>query len=250
MGSLGHDGTTLLNVTGFGRFQGVENNPTSDLIGCMSLSTSLKLPEGCILDSCEVFETSTQGAGDGLGNLYVRCANTRCKLRCACDGKEESGHGFFGASEHVPGCPASACQQVVVHLGLDGRTTHFKLESMAWNEATFRCPDERGFQPVKQLIVTEGDRGLDHSLITTLPIHRLKDRLAAQGFHVEISHDPGRFVCNYVYYKSLELARRERAPVHALFVHVPPFSVVPRERQLEFLSALFATVHALVHPCA
>jgi len=74
---------------------------------------------------------------------------------------------------------------------------------------------------------------------------------------VIVSADPGRFVCNYTYYLSLnrcrsvndELRRDDvenngvggggdntmRRRHHALFVHVPPFNVVSEGRQLDFI---------------
>jgi pyrrolidone-carboxylate peptidase len=44
-------------------------------------------------------------------------------------------------------------------------------------------------------------------------------------FPCEVSHDPGKFICNYIYYRSLMAANPRR---FALFVHVPPFAVVAK----------------------
>lgn len=39
-----------------------------------------------------------------------------------------------------------------MHLGVDIKGHHFKLEQQAVNDATFRVPDQRGWQPIAQLI--------------------------------------------------------------------------------------------------
>ncbi len=77
---------------------------------------------------------------------------------------------------------------------------------------------------------------------------------------VEVSHDAGRFVCNYTLYRSLaqcqqhcqRLQRLQRADGrwHALFVHVPPFDVIPKAEQLEFASDLLRLVRRAVPSAA
>ena len=77
---------------------------------------------------------------------------------------------------------------------------------------------------------------------------------------MRVSDDAGRYLCNYTLYESLRLAHTHNngsgtaaaaaadpsaaaaaaaspARQTALFVHVPPFDVVPRARQLAFVQA-------------
>jgi hypothetical protein len=54
-----------------------------------------------------------------------------------------------------------------------------------------------------------------------------------------VSQDAGRYVCNYSYFISLEEAIKRKQHIFSLFVHVPPFSKVSKETQLEFLYDLF-----------
>ncbi len=75
----------------------------------------------------------------------------------------------------------------------------------------------------------------------------------------EVSHDAGRFVCNYTLYRSLQICQQQQQQQqqqdtvtqrggsdcglwHALFVHVPPFEAVPRHEQLAFASELLRLV--------
>jgi hypothetical protein len=57
-----------------------------------------------------------------------------------------------------------------------------------------------------------------------LSASQICERLRGDGCAVAISHDAGRFVCNWCYYNSLAL-NETRARVESLFVHVPPFEV-------------------------
>lgn len=94
------------------------------------------------------------------------------------------------------------------------------------------------------------------------------EKLWLQQHKVCLSGDAGRFLCNFIYFKSLEQAHAH-APAeppqavvpdravpqsgahqrgtehmqrgvrwHSLFVHVPPFEVIGKEEQLSFLADL------------
>lgn len=52
-----------------------------------------------------------------------------------------------------------------------------------------------------------------------------------------MSQDAGRYVCNYCYFISLEEAAK-RKHMFSLFVHVPPFSKVSKDVQLECMHDL------------
>lgn len=82
---------------------------------------------------------------------------------------------------------------------------------------------------------------------------------------MEVSDDAGRFVCNYTLYRSLQQCQQRQQQQlkltdgsghhsgnwHALFVHVPPFEVIPKQEQLAFASNLLRLVHhALPHAVA
>lgn len=64
--------------------------------------------------------------------------------------------------------------------------------------------------------------------------------LKKKGYDVTRSNDAGLFVCNYVYYHSLRLA--ERRGSRSLFVHVPPFSRIDEETQMNFVATLLEAI--------
>ena len=97
-----------------------------------------------------------------------------------------------------------------LHIGVDGGATHFKLESRACNNATFRIPDNRGAQPCEVSALQFGGSeawcsALDAAfpfgsfLNTTLPLKKVRKRLlngvdgnGASKEDVRISSDAGR----------------------------------------------------------
>lgn len=71
---------------------------------------------------------------------------------------------------------------------------------------------------------------------TLLPVEEITKALANKGYDVMTSDDAGRFVCNYVYYHSLRFA--EQNGTKSLFVHVPLFSTINEETQMQFAASL------------
>eukprot|EP00884_Botryococcus_braunii_P019923 jgi/Botrbrau1/6614/Bobra.104_2s0003.2 len=153
----------------------------------------------------------------------------------------------------------------MVHLGVDAHGKAFKLETRAFNEATFRVPDEDGYQPSHMKI--DETCSESKALHTDLLLSSLEEKLWQQQHKVCLSGDAGRFLCNFIYYKSLQQAQArcqgERGTTdvpdgvvlqsaaqrdannvvegvrwHSLFVHVPPFALIDKEDQLRFLGDL------------
>lgn len=82
---------------------------------------------------------------------------------------------------------------LVVHLGVDTNATSIKLEKYAYNESNFRCPDERGSQPVGEKVDEELALGCQRA--TSVDVEQLASDLGARGYKVSVSENPGRFIC-------------------------------------------------------
>ena len=80
----------------------------------------------------------------------------------------------------------------VLHLGVHSGATCFHLERCAWNEATFRCADEAGWQPRGEPVLADEAPGRCRS--TSLPVDALVAELCAGGHACQASDDPGRCV--------------------------------------------------------
>ena len=133
----------------------------------------------------------------------------------------------------------------------------FQLEQNAFNEANFRIPDEDGWTPKKEPIHPFHPKGICHRLSTDLNTKRVKDHLVEKGYEVCLSGDAGRFLCNYIYFQSLDATLKlkkgkkgadcgstaaDGVQIHALFVHVPPFHDIPRDTQINFTIELLESI--------
>ena len=93
-------------------------------------------------------------------------------------------------------------------------------------------------------------------VLNSITVHKLQpdicvympafaDKLQALGHNVAISHSAGRYLCNYVYFRSLQLC--SNVPNwHALFVHVPPLEVIGQDAEMAFAVDLFTLLQQKV----
>ncbi|KAK7356180.1 hypothetical protein VNO80_15447 [Phaseolus coccineus] len=212
MGSEGSPAAvTTVYVTGFKKFHGVAENPTETIVNNLMEYVKKGLPKGLVIGSCNILESAGQGAVVPLYQL----------LQSAITSKESE---------------ASTSNRIIwLHFGVNSGATRFAIERQAVNEATFRCPDEMGWKPQKVQIVPS-DGPITRIRQTTLPVEEFTKALASKGYNVMTSDDAGRFVCNYLYYHSLRFT--EQNGMKSLFVHVPLFSTIDEETQMQFAASL------------
>ncbi|XP_030461518.2 uncharacterized protein LOC115681658 [Syzygium oleosum] len=217
MGSEGPPAVTI-HMTGFKKFHGVPENPTETIVSNIREYMNKRgLPKGLTLGSCSILETAGQGA---VASLYKT-------LQLAIEENDSE----LTNSRRV----------IWVHFGVNSGATKFAIEHQAFNEATFRCPDEMGWKPQKVPIIPS-DGAISRTRETSLPIQEIAQALSKKGYHVMTSDDAGRFVCNYVYYHSLRFA--EENGIKSLFVHVPLFFTVDEETQMQFAASLLEALAA------
>lgn len=211
---------TEFHLTGFSRFHNVPVNPTELVVTALpKYLEEAPLKNRALLASARV--------------LKVAAKSTREELQAMYKGLDVPSHPF------IVGKSRAERRIVFVHLGVNVCVNHFQLEIQGRNEATFTCPDELGWTPMKRPIDPD-NCDLYSVCRTTLKLDPLISDLRRKGFKVDMSSDAGRFVCNWVYYNSLQLAEANGAT--ALFVHVPPASVVPVGRQTQFIAALMNSI--------
>ncbi|KAK1413793.1 hypothetical protein QVD17_35576 [Tagetes erecta] len=214
MGSEGPK-NVVIHITGFKKFNVFATNPTETLVSNVrSYVEKTGLPPGVSLGSCTVLESAGEGALPTLQKLLESSVSSENK----------------SSSEEV----------VWLHMGLNGGASKFAIEKRAFNEATFSCPDELGWQPKRVLIVPE-DGEITRIRETACFVDAILEFLnKIKGYDATLSDDAGRFVCNYVYYHSLRFA--EHNGHKSLFVHVPPFSRINEETQMQFMAALLEAI--------
>ena len=119
----------------------------------------------------------------------------------------------------------------LVMLGEAVGTERLRIEDTAWNELDFRIPDIAGRQPELREIAA----GMPASLSSTLPVDSVLARLMASGHDAERSSDPGRYLCNQVFFTALMSIRNQRLPCRAGFIHLPLARDLPTSRVVEAL---------------
>ena len=109
---------------------------------------------------------------------------------------------------------------VIVHFGLSHHAKGFRIERSAHNRASLRA-DASGALPRSHVILPQGPGRLN----TTFPATALAAHLSQRGISAAPSHSAGSYLCNFLYYLSLDWAARQSGGASVLFVHVPPFAV-------------------------
>lgn len=201
-------------VSGFGQFCGVDKNPTEVLVRFLG-AKGVEI-DGASIISLDILKVAAHNIDQWVEHLVKhRTVNVR--------------------NQRV----------VFVHFGVDVRALAFKLEQRACNDASFRCPDEDGWQPQHQAIDESDGRALGSHMYTDLPVHELQHVLQRAGYKVVVSEDAGRFVCNWTYYRSLQCTRefqKRGSNWHSLFVHVPSFDEIDQETQCKFALAVLEAI--------
>ena len=130
--------------------------------------------------------------------------------------------------------------QAVVHLGLAQNREKISIETVALNELDFTIPDNNGRK--YSGLVDESRHQLLHS---SAPINLILSEFEGDERVVK-SSDPGRFVCNETYFRSLLSMSKEGCkdrlgrPLPVLFVHLPQPEYIPLEEQIELVKKIIA----------
>ena len=108
---------------------------------------------------------------------------------------------------------------VMIHFGVSEHAKNFRIEWSAHNRTGPRA-DARGALPASPVILAAGRDRLD----TAFPAGALARHLKTNGVDAVTSHSAGHYLCNFLYYHSLDWACRQPSPSLVLFVHIPPLS--------------------------
>jgi pyroglutamyl-peptidase len=115
----------------------------------------------------------------------------------------------------------SAIRKIKPHallmLGEAGGSREIRLESTAWNELDFRIPDIAG----RQYTALPIRRDAPVSLPSTLPLSEIHARLVFLGHPVAFSSDPGRYLCNQVFFRAMHHLKENNMTIPAGFIHLP-----------------------------
>lgn len=92
-------------------------------------------------------------------------------------------------------------------------------------------------------------RGAPDILPTLVNVDRSVRFLTSQGYQVRVSADPGRYVCNHVYYAGLICCLQNALPTQTLFAHVPlpqePHDMAAMPSQEGYIASVVGLIGAL-----
>ena len=106
---------------------------------------------------------------------------------------------------------------IILMFGQAGGRNTIRIERIAINIDDSLIPDNTGYQPIDQLINSNGPTGY----LSTLPIRNIYNRLNEAGFPVSISNSAGTYVCNHLMFTVLDYISNHKDHQIAGFIHVP-----------------------------
>lgn len=113
--------------------------------------------------------------------------------------------------------------KVVIMLGEAAGCNGIRLETTAWNSKEFRIPDTAGRMPNGLPVIHRAAA----SMPSTLPLQEFRKILLGNGHPVSLSDDPGRYLCNQIFFSALDFLYRNDADILAGFIHLPLESEFP-----------------------
>lgn len=186
---------SVLVLSTFGPFPGVERNPTRGVARRVEEITRRwpQPPELQIVDLPTHFEAASQGLLEHLEQLQA------------------ARPGALGG---------------VLALGVSGRLEEIALERVAINFRQGGRQDAAGVSWEDGPLEPLGPAGL----MARLPVDDWARRLRQEGWSAQVSNSAGTYVCNEVFYRLMAWANRSGWLGPAGFVHIPP---VPQVRELD-----------------
>lgn len=110
----------------------------------------------------------------------------------------------------------------VISLGMANNRTKISLERVAINVDDFRIADNKGNQPIDEIIIENGPT----AYFSNLPLRKIEQKLNEKHIPTEISNSAGTFVCNHLMY---QVAHHVHNSLTFGFIHCPPLHVMSKE---------------------
>lgn len=123
---------------------------------------------------------------------------------------------------------------LLIMLGEAAGSKKIRLETTAWNELDFRIPDTAGRQ-IRSRPIRHGSPATRPS---TLPLEKIHAMLDAEGHGICYSDDPGRYLCNQLFYVALDYLKLQDLTIPAGFIHLPLEQDYPTSRAADALSRI------------
>lgn len=125
--------------------------------------------------------------------------------------------GYAAVDQNLPRVLAEVQPDAVLMFGLASRAKTLRVETQARNVVTALICDNEGRQHASPRIVPGGPPVLPFGA----PAAKLAAAARKAGIPVSVSHDAGRYLCNYLSWRAIEALRQPQGPAFAAFIHVP-----------------------------
>ena len=106
---------------------------------------------------------------------------------------------------------------IVLGVGQAGGRSELCLERVAINVQDARIKDNDGKQPIDRPVVREGPA----AYLATLPIKACVAEMRKAGLPAAVSNTAGTFVCNHVFYATMDMAEAHAMGFRGGFLHIP-----------------------------
>lgn len=106
---------------------------------------------------------------------------------------------------------------IVLCVGQAGGRTHITPEFVGINFADARIPDNKGNQPMNELIEADGAV----AYFTKHPVKAMVQNMKEHGIPAAVSYSAGTYVCNDVMYSLLYMIDKKYPNIRGGFIHVP-----------------------------
>jgi pyroglutamyl-peptidase len=123
----------------------------------------------------------------------------------------------------------------ILSLGLASSRKYISLESKAFNEMNAIHLDNDGERKMGETIL----EGKAKELKTSIDIAPIQKALKEKAIPSDLSEDPGRYICNEVYYLDLN------SGIPALFVHFPAIEESSVDKDLEATRIILSVLKTL-----
>ncbi|KAI8914400.1 hypothetical protein EDD86DRAFT_244605 [Gorgonomyces haynaldii] len=107
--------------------------------------------------------------------------------------------------------------KMVIHMGL-GHPGPFRIETKACN-GPYVIPDVKGQKPTNGTCCDDTDTLVLDTLLDFKTVHEKARQL---GIDVELSYDAGKYLCEFIYFTSMECFSQQHLRVPTVFIHMPP----------------------------
>ncbi|GGE26686.1 pyrrolidone-carboxylate peptidase [Pullulanibacillus camelliae] len=105
---------------------------------------------------------------------------------------------------------------IVISVGLAGGRYAISVERVAINIDDARIPDNKGRQPVDEVINPSGPA----AYWSKLPIKAIVKEIREAGIPAEVSQTAGTYVCNHIFYGLMDYLA-QKPGVRGGFIHIP-----------------------------